>query len=286
MKLNRISPHVYWTLPEEDSDRPILGAVVGRSSVLMVEAGASADHAAEFLSALSLAGLPFPKYAALTHWHWDHVFGLGYLDLPVFAHADTAVKIREMAGLDWGDAALDKRVFLGQEIEFCQVHMKVELSNEQRKALVLRTPEITYQDQVSVDLGGVTCRMIHVGGDHSPDSSVVFIPEDKVIFTGDCLYTDLHHNPPRYTSARLFPLVDRLLGLETDFYLEAHNPEPVSLAAMVKQAALFKAIGRKVDKRGPDRPLILGELNKELSEQLVSENLDIVDGFIAGLAKK
>jgi glyoxylase-like metal-dependent hydrolase (beta-lactamase superfamily II) len=217
LKLMRISPHVYWTAPEESTDRPVLGSVVGRNATLMVEGGASASHAAGFLAALSSPGIPLPKYMAITHWHWDHVFGAAYLDLPIIAHVDTARKIREMSELDWRDEALDRRVAEGLEIEFCQVHMKAEIPNEERASLKLHIPEITFKDRVSIDLGGVTCQIIHVGGDHSPDSSIVYIPGDKVAFIGDCIYEDIYARPSRYTTVSLFPLLDQLLGLGAIF---------------------------------------------------------------------
>ena len=283
LKLLRISPHVVWTAPEESTDRPILGGVVGRNATLMVEGGASVSHAAGFLAALSSPGIPLPKYMAITHWHWDHVFGAAYLDLPIFAHVDTARKIGKMAELDWRDEALDRRVAAGLEIEFCQVHIKAEIPNEERASLKLQVPDITFKDQVCIDLGGVTCQIMHVGGDHSPDSSIVYIPEDKVAFIGDCIYEDIYASPSRYTTGSLFPLLDQLLGLEADFYLDAHNPEPFSLAAMIKQAALLKTIGRRVDMTGSNRQIILSELRKELNENLVNEHLEEIDAFIAGV---
>jgi len=281
--LNQISPHVVWTAPEEATDRPILGGVIGRNATLMIEGGASAAHSGGFLGALSIAGLPLPKFLFLTHWHWDHVFGAAYLDLPTFAHSETSQKIREMAQLNWGDESLDRRVDAGKEIEFCQTHMKVELTNEERVSLKLRVPEISFNEQVQIDLGGVTCQIIHVGGDHSSDSSIINIPEDKVAFIGDCLYEDLYAAPPSYSTIKLFPLFDRLLELKADYYLDAHNPEPIPLAGLIKQEKLYKTIGRQVEKSAANRQDIFSELLKELSENQVNDNLDVVDAFIAGI---
>jgi hypothetical protein len=32
-ELNQLTPHVYWSLPVEETDRPVLGAVAGSQSV-------------------------------------------------------------------------------------------------------------------------------------------------------------------------------------------------------------------------------------------------------------
>ena len=41
-----------------------------------MDAGHSADHTREFYRALEEAGLPLPELTVLTHWHWDHTFGM------------------------------------------------------------------------------------------------------------------------------------------------------------------------------------------------------------------
>ena len=92
--LHRISDHVYW-MPPAKPDRPSLGAVVGTDGVLMLDAGASDAHARQFLNLLTAQGIPSPDYVALTHWHWDHVFGaaeigahvkMGYYEVERLVH--------------------------------------------------------------------------------------------------------------------------------------------------------------------------------------------------------
>ena len=47
--------------------------------------------------------------------------------------------------------------------------------------------DIVFQERLDIELGGVTVRIRHVGGDHSADSSVMYIEPDRVLFLGDCL---------------------------------------------------------------------------------------------------
>ena len=84
--LNRISEHIYALPPDPATDRPVLGAVVGRRATLMVEAGNSPAHAQLLLAGLAqVTSVPL-RYVVLTHWHWDHVFGASAFAEPVFAH--------------------------------------------------------------------------------------------------------------------------------------------------------------------------------------------------------
>ena len=209
-QFNQLTPHVYWLSPNSTTDRPILGAIVGSRGTVLVDAGNSPAHLQILVDELAKRQLPTPTFAMLTHWHWDHVFGASALAVPIFAHVETRRIMTVMAGFDWSDAALDQRVAEGTEIAFCRDMLKVEWPD--RRNLVIRPPDIGVASQVDVDLGGVTARFIHVGGDHSPDSSVVYVPEDCVMFLGDCLGDDLHHGPRRLTTALYPALVDRVLS--------------------------------------------------------------------------
>lgn len=84
-QLAQLAPHVGLFSPGGTTDRPVLGVVTGASGSLIVDAGSSADHIASLLQAMCEQGIAAPRYAALTHWHWDHVFGAAELAISTFA---------------------------------------------------------------------------------------------------------------------------------------------------------------------------------------------------------
>lgn len=230
--LDQITQHVYWLSPDESTDRPILGAISGKHGTLIVDAGNSPSHAKLFLEKLSKVNIAGPKYLALTHWHWDHVFGASTINLPTFAHTETKRIVAEMAQLDWSDEALDRRVEEKIEIEFCRDMIKTELPD--RADLKIRSPEIAFMNQIELDLGGITCLLAHVGGDHSSDSVIVFAQEDKIIFLGDCLYENIYDHAPSYTPHKLFSLIEQLLNYEAEYFILAHEPEPMTKMKMIE----------------------------------------------------
>jgi glyoxylase-like metal-dependent hydrolase (beta-lactamase superfamily II) len=280
-ELNQITEHVYWLAPNGTTDRPTLGAIVGKYGTLIVDAGNSPAHANLLLDGLAKIGTAQPRYVVLTHWHWDHVFGTSAFDSPIFAYRETKHIIEEMAQLDWSDEALDKRVEKGTEIEFCRDMIKAEWP--EREHLRLKPPDISFDTQVEFDLGGVTCQVKHVGGEHAADSSVVYVLEDNVVFLGDCLYEDLYHGPRKYTSQKLFPLIHEVLNYSADFYLFGHDPEPMSKLEMVEFTGCLKSIGQEVERLGDNRELILQELQGTVGGSLDEDHLEIVDAFLAGL---
>ncbi len=280
--LHHISPHVRWLAPDARTDRPVLGVISGARGTLLVDAGNSAAHAQVLLQAVSQANVAPPTFVALTHWHWDHVFGTAALDLPTFAHTETKRIVMEMAQLDWRDAALDARVAAGVEIAFCRDMIKAELPD--RTNLALRPPAIGFIEGVELDLGGVTCHIVHVGGDHAHDSTVVYVPDDKIVFLGDCIYPDIYHTPRRYTSIKLFPLLDRLLSYDAEWYFAGHHPQPMRRTEMVDEATLLKAIGRRVDDGEGDRAAMLADLPHVIGAPLDDDHVEIMDAFLAGVS--
>lgn len=277
----QLSPHGYWLSPDHTTDRPLLGVIAGAQGTLVIDAGNSPAHVKVLLQAMAQQHLLPPTFIILTHWHWDHVFGTSALDVPTFASQETARIVRLLAGLDWGDVALDQRVADGIEIAFCRDMIKREWPD--RSHLIIRPPEIAFTTEVTLDLGGVTCQFVHVGGDHAHDSSIVYVPEDKLLFFSDCIYDDLYHGPRRLTTTHLFPLLDRLLAYDVDYYLGGHDPEPLTRAHFAADAALLKTIGETVTTIGQDRMAIWAELPKRLGVALTDDHTEIVDAFLAGL---
>lgn len=280
--MNALTPHVHWLAPEHSGDRPVLGVISGTQGTLIVDAGNSPSHANLLLNELAGLHLAPAKFVAITHWHWDHVFGIHTLNLPTFAHSETRRIVTAMAALDWSDEALDRRVVEGQEIAFCRDNIKLELPD--RSGLILRPPDIAFSDPLTIDLGGVTCQLVPVGGDHASDSVVVYVPEDKVMFIGDCLCEDLYSRAPRYTPRKLLPLIDKLLAYDVDFYLEGHAPQPISGQQMIKDLNAMKMICNTVSDLVPaELPEIIEALQIKLGAAPDEDQLEFIAALLNGI---
>ena len=274
--LTQISDHVYWMSPGKP-DRPSLCAVVGKQHILMLDAGASSAHIHLFLNALASAGVSTPHYVALTHWHWDHVFGAAALGLPIIAHTMTAEQLTILATYDWSDAALDQRVKNGEEIAFCADNIKLELP-EPRSVQII-TPDIIFHDSLEIRLGDVTCHLQHVGGDHAADSCVAYIEPDRVLFLGDCLYDAIYASTRHYTTQQLFPLLDRLRTFNAEQFVEGHNPAVMTRTEFLTMTDKMRKAGTLVEQIGPDEAAVLAQVGQPVDE----DTAYFVKAFIAGI---
>ncbi len=181
--LTRITDHAYW-MPPGPPDRPSLCSVVGKRRTLMLDAGSSAAHAKAFVEALRSAGGTRPSAVVYTHEDWDHVLGGAELGGIVIAHALTAERLIELGERDWSDEGLDRRVADGLSSARHVADVKAEMPSP--RAVEVAPADIVFHDRIEIDLGGVTIRVRHIGGDHSADSCVMYVEPDGVLFMGDC----------------------------------------------------------------------------------------------------
>jgi glyoxylase-like metal-dependent hydrolase (beta-lactamase superfamily II) len=237
-------------MPPGPPDSPSLCAVTGERGTLMLDAGASSAHARRFLAGLDELGLPHPRLIALTHWHWDHIFGAAEIGAPIIACTRTARELARMALYTWTDAALDARVASGEEVAFCAENIKLELPEPRDIRVALA--DIVYDESLSIDMGGVRCRLLRVGGDHSPDSVVIYVEPDGVLFLGDCLYDNVYAASRHMTTGELFPLLEQLQQFDVKWAVEGHGGDVHSVEGFTRITTRMRLIGRLSDEHDGD----------------------------------
>lgn len=224
-KLVRLSEHVVYLPPYQETDRPVLAAISGERYTLLMDAGNSSSHAKLWLSQLAEHNIK-GDWLVLTHWHWDHVFGLSEMPIPSLCNTETFERIIEMQKLSWEDQAIDERVKEGTEILFCADAMKKELGSDRN--IRIKAPDITFSSKMTFNLGGITCIIEHVGGDHSPDSTVLYVPEEKILFLGDCLYANMYAKEWCYTREKVVDMISKLEQYDVEIAILSHGMEPLN----------------------------------------------------------
>jgi len=110
-----------------------------------------------------------------THHHYDHVFGNQAFDAPVVAHCALAGELSKAAARDLMPFAIAAWISEHPEDQW--------LADE----LELVYPSVIFEDSLLLDLKPVRMVIQHLGG-HTPDSSIVDLPEEEVLFAGDLVF--------------------------------------------------------------------------------------------------
>ncbi len=156
------------------------GYITSGDSCLIVDSGFHNGTARRILNRL---GKPQPKRSLLvnTHYHSDHVFGnsvLGDDGTAIISHEKSRRRM-----LAQSPRLLSK--YKAQDPRLLKLLQKVRLTY----------PTITYKDRLKVHLDEVEAQIIHPGEKaHTDGDSMVYVAEDRVLFSGDVLWVGYHPN--------------------------------------------------------------------------------------------
>ena len=190
--LQKLSDRVYYLPWNQETDQPSLYYIRGRDYSVAVDAGQSGRHVAQFYEALRAEGLPMPRYTVITHWHWDHTFGLPYIQGESLANARTVEKLMEVAEWQWTEAAMAEREKTGEDIPFCNAHIRKEYPDLGQIRVVV--PDRGLHAPETLDMGDGQLQLYPMDSPHSRDALLLYWPGEKMLFVGDADCGDYYEN--------------------------------------------------------------------------------------------
>lgn len=148
---------------------PNIGVIVGDRAALVVDAGlGSRSGAVAYQIAKELAG-DRTLFLTLTHFHPEHGFGAqAFPDATIIYNRTQHQEFREKA-----DGYLQQFRGLGDAVA------------EQLEDVTFVNPHVVYDGEADLDLGGKVVQLRTWGRAHSRGDQTVFLPVERVLFTGD-----------------------------------------------------------------------------------------------------
>lgn len=180
-----IAPGV-WVIPDRRVPLvPNVGIVVGEDAVLVVDTAIGPANGARVLAAAKEKADGKRLLVTVTHFHPEHGFGA-----QVFRDEATIVYNR-----DQRDELHDKGA--GYVELFRTFGPAVA---EALEGVELVDPHDVYDVETELDLGGRTVQLRTWGVAHTRSDQVVFLPEERILFTGDLveerIFAIYPHFPP------------------------------------------------------------------------------------------
>jgi glyoxylase-like metal-dependent hydrolase (beta-lactamase superfamily II) len=208
--LKAISEHVQ-VIPDNSVPLvPNVGYVVGSKGVLVIDTGLGPRNGeAVFKVAQKLAGAR-PVYLAVTHVHPEHDLGAQAFstDTKLIRSADQQKDIAEF-GLSLA------KVFAARS----------PLHAELLKDADFRKPDIVFDKEYDLDLGGVTARLVAFGPNHTRGDVGIWVERDRVLFSGDLAMKAQPAFSSQYSSIeQWFTSLDRLEALKPAVVVPSHGP--------------------------------------------------------------
>lgn len=217
LKLNKLSERLYCLPFEERSDRPNLYYIKGDDYSVAVDAGNSKKHVEKFYEAINNMGFELPKYTIISHWHWDHTFGLWAINGESISSSLTHEKLIEVSKWKWTLEAMKQREETKEDIPFCTEHILVECDN--LDDIKVKTTDIVVNKNTVLDLGEISLELIPRDSTHSRDSLFVYIPQEKALIVEDADCEDFY-NDSIYDQKKLCDMIEFFESLDyEDHYL-------------------------------------------------------------------
>ena len=229
--MQKLTERIFYLPHDDTTDRPTLGYIRGDRFSLMVDAGSSARHVALFESERAAHGLPAPDFVALTHWHWDHTYGLCAVQALSFANSVTNERLAAMQSWQWNEEAMAARVRTGEDIEFATTMIAKEYPD--LKQINIKKADVVFADRLDMDLGGVSCTLLRLDGPHSADNTVLYVPGEKVVFLGDAVYCS-GYEKECYNKDSLGRLIALLASFDFAIAVDGHN-RPMEKAELLSE---------------------------------------------------
>lgn len=145
------------------------GFVTGGGRTLLVDTAATERRALALRAAVLAAGAPLPRTVVNTHHHGDHTYGNG-----VFAPE---------ALILGHENARSEQLAAGRQLEL--IWPETDFG-----ALDLTAPDLTYGDRMTLHVGETEVRVLHPGVAHTTGDSLVWLPEQGIVFTGDLVFAE------------------------------------------------------------------------------------------------
>jgi glyoxylase-like metal-dependent hydrolase (beta-lactamase superfamily II) len=195
LKVTKIKDNIYWAQGGVGSND---GIIVGTTGVIVVDTKTTPDSEKEVIAEIAKITPKAVNTAIITHSDGDHVNGLAAFP----------------AGL----------TIIAQEN--CKKEMEAS-AGSRNPAPQDRLPTKTYNKTDKLTIDGVHIRFYHWAPGHTSGDTVIYLPDQKIVFGGDLLTTDRPdvriHLEKNGSAAGWIENAKGMIGLDADTYLTGHG---------------------------------------------------------------
>lgn len=179
------------------------GFVSDGGRTLLIDTAATERRALALREAVVATGVPLPRTVVNTHHHGDHTYG-------------NAVFAPEALILGH-DNARSEQLAAGHQLEL--IWPATDFG-----AIEITAPDLTYSDRMTFHLGETEVRVVHPGVAHTTGDSIVFLPRQRIVFTGDLVFAGGTPFLAMGSLAGSLRALELLRSLDAETVVPGHGP--------------------------------------------------------------
>jgi glyoxylase-like metal-dependent hydrolase (beta-lactamase superfamily II) len=270
-KFEKIAEGVYYATGGTGSNNVVL---VNDQDVMLVDDGTTPATARAFLQDVKMLTDKPVRYVVNTHFHYDHTDGNSVFgpEVQIIGHQYVRDAILNLdvlhrepfktaqANLPGQIEALKKQVSMekdAQEQATLQEQLAATEAEEKQFAEIKPTPPtMTYASSLTLQRGQREIRLLFLGRGHTPGDTLVFLPKERIVCTGDLMESRLAYMGDGIFDEWITTL-DAVKKLDFDTVLPGHGVpfhEKALITAfqsylkdLTAQVAKFRAQGVRAD---------------------------------------
>jgi glyoxylase-like metal-dependent hydrolase (beta-lactamase superfamily II) len=201
----RVSDHVFAIM-----GFPNVAIVVGARATLVVDTGLGPRNGATVVRVVNKLSSNPKLFLTTTHFHPEHAGGE-----PGFPASTILIRDRVQ------QEEMEKH---GAEM-LDMFRKRSALNAELLAGIELRTPDVLFDSEARVDLGGVTARLMWLGAAHTKGDELIFVEPDSALISGDIVQSKLVPSIPGAEGSvkSWVAVLDKLAPLKPRYIVPDHG---------------------------------------------------------------
>jgi len=196
------------------------GVVATSDGIVMIDTPQRPTDALKYRSEIEKLGKV--RYLINTEPHTDHYTGNSFFSTVCVSHQGTREAMEE--------ASLEE---VKERIKLIDPDYAPNLDSYH-----IHLPSITFKKSLKLYVGNHQLELIHLPG-HTASETAVFVPQERVVFTGDNLFYKLQSYLHEALPNEWLESLEKLKQLDVDIYVPGHG-EPCSQAYLDEQASFIR----------------------------------------------
>jgi glyoxylase-like metal-dependent hydrolase (beta-lactamase superfamily II) len=206
----KVSEHVHVIPDDSVSLVPNVGIIVGNRATMVIDTGLGPKNAQAILREAAKVSTNADLYLVTTHFHPEHAAGSSaFPPSAKFVLARAQQQDLDELGLSTNATFASRSPIVAELLKDVQ----------------FRRPDMLFDHEQAIDLGGVRVRLLALGSTHTRGDTVAWVEPDRVLFDGDIVFNRAFLAFSQYSSGQTWlSVLDHLGSMNPAMIVPSHGP--------------------------------------------------------------